>query len=44
MRSADENRRWKMAWLFVPAGLFLAAAANAHLVYAAVMAQPDGQS
>lgn len=39
--SAKGNRRWRIAWFLVPAGLFLVAAANAHLVYVAVMSQPD---
>jgi hypothetical protein len=32
--------RW-LAWLLVPAGLLLFAAANAHLVYVAIRSQPD---
>jgi hypothetical protein len=35
------RRRWKAAWLLVPAGLLLVAGANAHLVYVAVTSQPD---
>lgn len=35
------QRRWKAAWLLVPAGLLLVAAANAHLVYVAVTSQPE---
>lgn len=35
------RRRWTSAWLLVPAGLLLVAAANAHLVYVAVTSQPD---
>jgi hypothetical protein len=40
-RTADGRRRWTSAWLLVPAGLLLVAAANAHLVYVAVTSQPD---
>lgn len=40
-RAAGGRRRWKAAWLLVPAGLLLIAAANAHLVYVAVTSQPD---
>lgn len=40
-RPADGRRRWRVAWLLVPAGLLLVAAANAHLVYVAVTSQPD---
>lgn len=39
--AAGESRRRRIAWFLVPAGLFLVAAANAHLVYVAVMSQPD---
>ena len=39
--AAGSRRRWKTAWLLVPAGLLLVAAANAHLVYVAVTSQPD---
>lgn len=40
-RTADSRRRWTSAWLLVPAGLLLVAAANAHLVYVAVSSQPE---
>ena len=40
-RAAAVRRRWTSAWLLVPAGLLLVAAANAHLVYVAVTSQPD---
>ncbi len=40
-RIAGGRRRWRSAWLLVPAGLLLVAAANAHLVYVAVTSQPD---
>lgn len=40
-RAADGRRRWTSAWLLVPAGLLLVAAANAHLVYVAVRSQPE---
>lgn len=33
--------RWRIAWLLVPAGILLFAAANIHLVYVAVTSQPD---
>lgn len=39
--TAGGQRRWKTAWLLVLAGLLLIAAANAHLVYVAVMSQPE---
>ena len=39
--SAEGSRRWRIVWLLVPAALLLVAAANAHLVYVAVMSQPD---
>ena len=38
---SQSRRRWKAAWLLVPAGLLLVAGANAHLVYVAVTSQPD---
>ena len=40
-RTVGGRRRWTSAWLLVPAGLLLVAAANAHLVYVAVTSQPD---
>ena len=40
-RTAGRRRGWASAWLLVPAGLLLVAAANAHLVYVAVTSQPD---
>ena len=40
-QTASGRRRWTSAWLLVPAGLLLVAAANAHLVYVAVTSQPD---
>jgi hypothetical protein len=40
-QSVGSRRRWKAAWLLVPAGLLLVAGANAHLVYVAVTSQPD---
>ncbi|TYR35667.1 hypothetical protein FY036_02040 [Mesorhizobium microcysteis] len=40
-RTASSRRRWTCAWLLVPAGLLLVAAANAHLVYVAVSSQPE---
>ena len=40
-RTAGGRRRWASAWLLVPTGLLLVAAANAHLVYVAVTSQPD---
>lgn len=40
-RAASNRRRWTSAWLLVPAGLLLVAAANAHLVYVAVTSQPE---
>lgn len=39
--TSEGRRRWRVAWLLVPAGLLLVAAANAHLVYVAVTSQPD---
>lgn len=41
LEHAQGRRRWRMAWVLVPAALLLVAAANAHLVYVAVMSQPD---
>jgi len=41
VRAANSRRRWTSAWLLVPAGLLLVAAANAHLVYVAVTSQPE---
>lgn len=39
---SEPRRRRKTAWLLlIPAGLLLVAVANAHLVYVAVMSQPD---
>jgi hypothetical protein len=38
---AGGHRRWRAAWLLVPAGLLLVLGANAHLVYVAVISQPD---
>jgi hypothetical protein len=35
------RRKAWLAWVLVPAGLLLVAAANAHLVYVAVQSQPD---
>jgi len=40
-QSVGSRRRWKAAWLLVPAGLLLVAGVNAHLVYVAVTSQPD---
>lgn len=40
-RAAGSRRSWNPAWLLVPAGLLLVAAANAHLVYVAVTSQPE---
>ena len=40
-RTSGGRRRWTSAWLLVPVGLLLVAAANAHLVYVAVTSQPD---
>ncbi|MCO5163989.1 MAG: hypothetical protein M9939_23035 [Mesorhizobium sp.] len=40
-RAAGSRRNWNPAWLLVPAGLLLVAAANAHLVYVAVTSQPE---
>ncbi|NGN42703.1 hypothetical protein G6N74_16660 [Mesorhizobium sp. CGMCC 1.15528] len=40
-QATARRRRWTSAWLLVPAGLLLVAAANAHLVYVAVTSQPD---
>lgn len=40
-RIVGGRRRWTSAWLLVPAGLLLVAAANAHLVYVSVTSQPD---
>jgi hypothetical protein len=40
-RAEGRRRRWTSAWLLVPAGLLLVAAANAHLVYVAVTSEPD---
>ena len=34
-------RKFRIAWLVVPAGLLLFAGANAHLVYVAFQSQPD---
>ena len=34
------NRAW-LAWVLIPTGLLLFAAANAHLVYVAIRSQPD---
>ncbi len=39
--SAQGRRYLRMAWVLVPAALLLVAAANVHLVYVAVMSQPD---
>jgi hypothetical protein len=39
-RATGSSRRWTRAWVLVPAGLLLVAAANAHLVYVAVTSQP----
>ena len=36
----SRNSAW-LAWVLIPAGLLLVAAANAHLVYVAVQSQPD---
>ena len=41
VRAANNRRRRISAWLLVPAGLLLVAAANAHLVYVARTSQPD---
>lgn len=43
MTGAAVRRGWRsrIAWILVPAGLLLVAAANAHLVYVAVNSQPD---
>jgi hypothetical protein len=40
-RGAGSRRRWRIAWLVVPAGLLLVAAANSHLVYVAFTSQPE---
>ena len=37
---ASRRRPW-LAWVLVPAGLLLFAAANAHLVYVAFQSQPE---
>ena len=39
--SGASFRKYRLAWLLVPAGLLLFAGANAHLVYVAFQSQPD---
>ena len=40
-RARDSRNRAWLAWVLIPAGLLLVAAANAHLVYVAVQSHPD---
>ncbi len=40
-RTEVPHRKAWLAWVLVPAGLLLVAAATAHLVYVAIQSQPD---